>query len=118
MWATAALRTSRPPTGPRATLARQWIVWQGFQRTGWPSRIEEKRYDGAVRAASLTVVGAVAAWAGGLRGLGIQRASGSDRCPIACALAGAAARAVAGERVAVSASEATAATAAARAVRR
>src|SRR4051794_9924635 len=67
MCATAALRTSRPPTGPRATLAFQWMAWHGFQRTGAPSRIEENLYDAEVRAASfgaVVVVPAVAARAG------------------------------------------------------
>src|SRR3954453_6445241 len=90
MCVTAALRTARPPTGPRATLARQWMVWHGFQRTGWPSRIEEKRYDGAVSEASRTVVPAVTACGWTRVVLGIHSASGSDRCPMACAAVGAA----------------------------
>src|SRR4051794_35729670 len=91
MCATAALRTSSPPTGPRATLAFQWMAWQGFQRTGWPSRMEEKRYDAEVSAASLTVLVVVVVAAAvvvitGEVGIQPMSASGSDSWPIAWAV--------------------------------
>jgi hypothetical protein len=108
-------------------LAFQWIAWQGFQRTGWPSRTEEKRYDAETRAGKRTavVVGEavveVAAWTGAVVGLGTQSvsASRSDN-PMSGWAAGTEADTAATEVVAtdMGASTAAAEVATARAVRR